>query len=721
MLRVFVLGELTVEVDGRAVELPNAWRAGLVLAWLALHPGPHARAALAGRFWPDNLDARARAGLRNALWALRRAAGAELLDASRDRVGLDPAVWVDTVAFAEHVRGGRYAEAVALHRGELLSGIEEEWVQDAREAHRRQLGAAFEALAAGAEDAGDRRAAVRLARRRAELDPLDEAAHAALITRLAAAGDTVDALVCFERHREALRRELGIAPSHTTQEAVRRLRAVPEPAPQRAPSAEDEPSWRPGLPFPLPPRLRLRHAAPFVGRATELTVLRQAWRDVVDGAGPLVAVVDGEAGIGKSRLAREFALRTRDAAPAVVLQGTAQEEAIASLVPFVEAVGHLVRVTAPDELARVLGDRAADLAPMLPGLPDVLPAADRDLSVRRYQMLDAVAALLAAVSRRVPVLLILDDLHLADVATTTLLRHVVESRREARLLVVAACRADGVPDGGPLREVLHRLDRGDLLRRVPLGGIADADTAALAQGLVGRGLPAELLTAVHREADGNPLFVQELLRHLVETGSTGLLALSRAAVPTAAREVIGRRLAVLDDDCLRLLTIGAVLGHEFDLVPLADVAPLPEDAVILALDDATAAGLLVELPGPRERFTFTHALVRRALRDRISGAHRRRLHARIADALQQSGAELRDIAFHLCEAGPAGDVDAAVAFAERAADEAVRGLAHGEAVELYTRAMALLPADDPRRRLLALRRVLAYQALTHATVDQPRR
>jgi predicted ATPase len=297
----------------------------------------------------------------------------------------------------------------------------------------------------------------------------------------------------------------------------------------------------------------------------------------------------------------------------------------------------------------------------------------------------------------------------------------VESRREARLLVVAACRADGVPDGGPLSEVLHRLDRGHLLRRVPLGGIGDADTAALAQGLVGRGLPAELLTAVHREADGNPLFVQELLRHLVETGSTGLLALSRAAVPTAAREVIGRRLAVLDDDCLRLLTIGAVLGHEFDLEPLADVAPLPENAVILALDDATAAGLLVELPGPRERFTFTHALVRRALRDRISGAHRRRLHARIADALQQSGAELRDIAFHLCEAGPAGDVDAAVAFAERAADDAVRGLAHGEAVELYTRAMALLPADDPRRRLLALRRVLAYQALTHATVDQPRR
>jgi DNA-binding SARP family transcriptional activator len=105
-----------------------------VLAWLA-------RVALAGRFWPDVVAARARACLRNALWVLRRAAGAELFDASRDRVGLHPAVAVDVAAFAEHGRAGRHAEAVALYRGELLSGLEGEWVHEAREAHRRQLAA----------------------------------------------------------------------------------------------------------------------------------------------------------------------------------------------------------------------------------------------------------------------------------------------------------------------------------------------------------------------------------------------------------------------------------------------------------------------------------------------------------------------------------------------------------------------------------------------------
>ena len=163
--------------------------------------------------------------------------------------------------------------------------------------------------------------------------------------------------------------------------------------------------------------------------------------------------------------------------------------------------------------------------------------------------------------------------------------------------------------------------------------------------------------------------MQELLRHLGETGSTGLLALLRSEVPTAAREVISHRLARLGDDCLQLLTIGAVVGREFDLAPLEQVSTLPPGSVIAALDEATAAGLLVELPGPAERFAFSHALVHRTLRERITRTHRRRLHARIADALQRGGrAELRDIAYHLCEAGPAGDVDAAVDVAERAAD-----------------------------------------------------
>jgi predicted ATPase len=449
-------------------------------------------------------------------------------------------------------------------------------------------------------------------------------------------------------------------------------------------------------------------------------VLLQAWRDVGLGAGPHLVVVGGEAGIGKSRLTRELAMQVR-AAPAVVLHGTAQEDAIASLLPFAEAIGHLVRVAAPDELARILGGRIADLARLFPELSVAHAGSSGEDGMGRYRELDTVAELLARVSRTAPVLLILEDLQWADAATSGLIRHVVEARPCARLLAVATCREDAVPAGGHFRAALDRLDRGHRVGRIRLGGIGDGDAAALAHAVLGHELPPELLALVQDEAGGNPFFVQELARHLAETGSTSLLALLRAEVPTTAREVIGHRIARLPADCAQLLTIGAVIGREFDLPLLAEVTPLTPLAVVSALDAATDAGLLVELPGVQERFAFAHALVHRALRDRLTRAHLCRLHARIADALQRSGrADLRDIAYHLCEAGPAGDIAAAVDCAERAAEGALRNMAHAEAVELYTRAIALLPTDDPRIRLMSVRRVLAYQALAHATLDVPR-
>jgi DNA-binding SARP family transcriptional activator len=156
VLRVVLLGDLAVEVDGRRVVLPHAWRARVVLGWLALHPGAHSRASVAARFWPDVVDATARASLRNALWSLRRAAGAGLLATSRERVGLAAAVRVDALAFADLVRAGRPEDAVALCTGELLPGVDDDWAQDAREENRRRLSGALEVVAARAGSGGDR-------------------------------------------------------------------------------------------------------------------------------------------------------------------------------------------------------------------------------------------------------------------------------------------------------------------------------------------------------------------------------------------------------------------------------------------------------------------------------------------------------------------------------------------------------------------------------------
>src|SRR4051794_28701463 len=152
MLHVHVLGELVVESSGRTIELTGSWRARSLLAWLALNPGTHPRGDVAARFWPDILDSSARASLRNALWALRRAPdpdAADALVATRDRVGLagPPGVWTDASAFAEHVAAGRLDDALALARGEVLAGLDDEWVYEYRDAHRARVSDVLEGLA----------------------------------------------------------------------------------------------------------------------------------------------------------------------------------------------------------------------------------------------------------------------------------------------------------------------------------------------------------------------------------------------------------------------------------------------------------------------------------------------------------------------------------------------------------------------------------------------
>ena len=735
MLRIRLLGELLVEASDGPADVTGSWRARSLLAWLALHPGDHPRGDVAARFWPDVLDSSARASLRNAIWALRRALGgdaSEALTSTRTHVGLrrPPTVWVDAAAFDEHVAQGRLEAAVELSRGELLAGLDDEWVYDHRDAHRARLSEVLERIAAGAEAAGDVAAAIAWTRRRVALDPLAEDAQRALISRLEGAGDRAGALAAYARLRERLRRELGVSPSQQTRELALRVREGPASA---EPPAREEPrgqadtpaagaeGWAPGAPFPLPPRLRRPTAAAFVGRAPELTRLRRLWAGVRAGDGARVALLAGEAGIGKTRLARELALEVRDQ-QAVVLHGSANEDLLIPHQHFVEALGHYLAVAGPDELRRRIEPRAGELEPIAPGAPgrDAAPPAHGRQESRRYRLFEAVASLLEDLSADAPVLLILDDLHWADDSTAALLRHALESRPEMRVLVLATQRQTEMPPGGSLADALHRLSQHGMLERVALPGLVDADVAELSRSLTGRELTSELLHAIAQEAGGNPFFVQEIARHLAETGG-GSLSLRLTDVPEGVREVINLRLARLGQPCLRLLNVAAVIGAEFELEPLERVSDLQGEDLTTALDDALAAGLVLEAPGELERFAFSHALVRRTLLERLSRAHRRRIHARVAEALRAARPEaLPEIAHHLCEALPAASRDLALDYAERAAEQAIGGLAYAEAVDLFTRALLLLPPDDERRRMLALKRALAYQALTHAVMDRAR-
>ncbi len=201
-----------------------------------------------------------------------------------------------------------------------------------------------------------------------------------------------------------------------------------------------------------------------------------------------------------------------------------------------------------------------------------------------------------------------------------------------------------------------------------------------------------------------------------------VLSLAQAEVPERVREVVNLRLGRLSEACVRLLTVAAVVGNEFELDTLEQVTDLQGEDLATALDEALAAGVLLETEdGEHEAFAFSHALVRRTLLQRLTRPHRRRIHARVADALESSrgDAALLEVAHHLCEARPVSDRERALDYAVRAAEQATAGLAYSEAVDLFTRARLLLPATDERRRTLALKRAIAYQALFHAVMDAP--
>jgi DNA-binding SARP family transcriptional activator len=736
VLRIYVLGEFVVESSGRPIELTGSWRARSLLAWFALNPGTHARGELAARFWPDVLDASARASLRNGLWALRRALGTDAgaLIATRERVGLEgpPVVWLDATAFGERLAAGRLDEALALCRGELLAGLDDEWVYAHRDEHRLRVSELLEGMAGRAEPSDFPRA-IALTRRRVALDPLAEDAQRALIDRLGRSGDRGGALVAYSRLRERLRRELGISPSPETRALVERIREGVSPTQTgeaHAPAAaEQRPEvgggdWITGRPFPLPARLRQRPPSALVGRRDELAMLRLLWQGVRESGGARLVLVTGAAGIGKSRLAQELALEVQGEG-AIVLHGTANEDLLMPLQHFVEAVGHLIAVAAPSERQRRVDPRARDLAPIGPGLADAAAersSKDRVSGSRRYLLFESVASLLDELSVDSPVVLLMDDLHWADQSTAALLRHVLESRPEMRLLVLATQRP-GEGTAAPQAEALQRLAQGHFVERMPLGGLPDADVARLAESMTDRELSPELLRAIGQETGGNPFFVQELVRHLSETDRAGsVLSLARAEVPERVREVVNLRLARLSDPCVRLLTVAAVIGPEFELAPLEQVSDLQGEDLATALDEAMSADVIVETEsGEHESFSFSHALIRRTLLQRLTRAHRRRIHARVAEALKASHGEgaLLEIAHHLCEARPVSDREEALDYATRAAERATAGLAYAEAVDLFTRARGLLTADDERRRTLALKRALAYQALFHAVVDRP--
>ena len=244
---------------------------------------------------------------------------------------------------------------------------------------------------------------------------------------------------------------------------------------------------------------------------------------------PQLLLVAGEPGIGKTRLSLEFA-RGRDAEATAVLMGCSDEETLVPYQPFVEALSWYVRSCDTSELRAQLAAAGggAELAALIPELRRRIPDLDSPPAMspeaQRYRLFEAVTAMLSTASRRVPILIVFDDLHWADKTTLLLLRHVMRSAGAARFAIVATYRESELDRSHPLADMLGALRGEHNVTRVSLRGLDVATIGGLVAGMVGRDAPPQLARFVAESTEGNPFFATEMLRHLKETGTIGQLA-----------------------------------------------------------------------------------------------------------------------------------------------------------------------------------------------------
>jgi len=483
-------------------------------------------------------------------------------------------------------------------------------------------------------------------------------------------------------------------------EAIERvdLRSTPGPSTAEAPAGAEDPVYR----------------QTFVGREAELRQLQSAFDAALSGQGALAMVV-GEPGIGKTALCEQLATYAAIRGSRV-LHGNCYEEGSLSLpyLAFIEALRTYVLARDPEDLRSELGTSAGYVARIVSEIRDrvevQLPEAG-DPEDDRWRLLQSVTAFLRNASEVQPLLLVLEDLHWSDRGTLDLLQHLARNLSGARMLVVGTYRDVEVDRTHPLSSALAELRRIGSFSSVRLRGLGAEDVHTMLERIAQRTVPWGVAEQVHRQTEGHPLFVQEVMRYLVEEGVLArdeggrLQRLGEtplvAQIPEGLRDVIGKRISRLSAECNRVLAVAAVIGRDFDFQTLIAVAALPEDAILAALEEAVRVGVIQEQTvAGGVRYRFAHAFFRQTLYEEQIAPRRLRLHQEVARAIEAQHARRLDdhaaeLAEHFSYSTDPADLAKAVQYAERAAERALAVFDYGESARLLEKALGVQEVLDP--------------------------
>ncbi len=702
-LDIRLLGGFELVREGRALDQLSLRAARSLFAYLVLNrERAHTRDLLAGMFWPEFDDSRARRRLSQALWQIRTALGEDAADGyligGADTVRFNPEAefTLDVDDFEAAVAADDIPTAVGLYRGDLLAGMYDDWLLPDQDRLRSRFLQVLDRLSESDIARGDLESALIHARRLASEDEFSEEAHRRVMRVAVLLGRHNEAIRQFEECRRILAEELGAEPSPETVGLY------------EATLADRDAGGRAALPREDSPLFEDAARSPYVGREPERAQFAHRLDDALDGRGGVV-LIEGEAGVGKTRLLEEIVAdaqwRGLD-----VLWGRSAPSGGRPFGPLAEALAGVAPLRARQVAGRLDSAWRSVLGPLAPALGGSAPPPE---PVRRSdeqsRMREALTAAFREVAAIAPILVVLEDVHWADDDTIHALNQMVGQIASDRLLIAVSYRHGEARERSEVWELLRTLDRLQHATRISLAPYSPAQTEELIRRSLGLGeVSSEFSERLHRETGGIPLFIVETLRALYERNDLAAAEMdAEEAPPTrdrlplspAVHSLIRQRLETLEPPSRDTLELVSVHDGTMTLPEIETASPLESGLALSAVDDLLRRRFL---SGVGPSYSLGHELMRRVVYDGLTLSRKMDLHRRVAASVEAHRPDdVEVLAHHYLSARMP---DRAAEFLERAAARAISVHAYDTAALHLERASAALDeigAPDQRRFAVA--------------------